>query len=231
MFHPASSGTDGDVDRMVSYSTSIQRYVNKMELDVANRSKIDYDEYKNRILWKCLHEWKNVLPIIFDEHKHQSDMMRETIDIATTPLLMYVEADAPLVIEKPIEFDLISQLILDGKANTVRLHHEDVIPKDHDQLMIGVEGKFTKTIQWSQRPHVSSVLYYKEVVLPAIPEKSFIEDTFHGTVQNDYYEHGLIGWFKHRLWIYTPSKGIKRSYHTDGRAGGLKFTADDEANK
>ena len=28
--------------------------------------KTDYDEFKSRVLWKCLHEWKNVLPIIFD---------------------------------------------------------------------------------------------------------------------------------------------------------------------
>ena len=28
--------------------------------------KADYDEFKSRVLWKCLHEWKNVLPIIFD---------------------------------------------------------------------------------------------------------------------------------------------------------------------
>lgn len=193
--------------------------------------KADYDEYKTRVLWKCLHEWQNVLPVIFDELHHQSDMMRATVDKINTPLLLYVEADAPLVTEKTIDFDLIELTILNGEANTIRLHHEDVIPKEHDHLMIGKEAKFTKTIQWSQRPHVSSVLYYKEVVLPTIPPKSFIEDTFHGVVQNDYYEYGKIGWYKHRLWIYTPSKGIKRSYHTDGRAGGLKFTADDEANK
>lgn len=187
-----------------------------------------YDEFKTKVLYKCLHEWRNILPIIFDEHSHQSTMMRATIELIKTPLLLYVESDAPLVTDKTIDFDLIEQMILDGKANTVRLHHEDVIPKDHEQLIIGKEGNFVKTIQWSQRPHVSSVLYYKDTVLPTIPERSFIEDTFHGVVMNDYYENGILGWFKHRLWIYHPSKGIKRSYHTDGRAGGLKFTSDDE---
>jgi hypothetical protein len=38
--------------------------------------KADYDEFKSRVLWKCLHEWKNVLPIIFDEHSHQTTMMK-----------------------------------------------------------------------------------------------------------------------------------------------------------
>ena len=41
--------------------------------------KTDYDEYKNRVLWKCMHEWKNVIPFVFDEHSHQSTMMMKTI--------------------------------------------------------------------------------------------------------------------------------------------------------
>ena len=31
----------------------------------------DYNEYKSRMLWKCLHEYKNILPIIFDKHSHR----------------------------------------------------------------------------------------------------------------------------------------------------------------
>ena len=97
--------------------------------------------------------------------------------------------------------------------------------------MIGVKDVFTKTIQWSQRPHLSTVLYYKEVVLPNTKPKLFIEDVFHGTVITDWNVHGRIGWNKHRLWIYTPNKrNIKRSYHLDGRAGHKKYTSDDEVN-
>ena len=43
--------------------------------------KNDYDEFKNRVLWKCLHKWNNVLPVIFDQHSHQSTMMKKTIDL------------------------------------------------------------------------------------------------------------------------------------------------------
>jgi hypothetical protein len=60
------------------------------------------------------------------------------------------------------------------------------------------------------------------VVLPACDEKTFIEDKFHGVVQDD-------GWDKHKLWIYHPEGSIKRSYHLDGRAGTRKFTSDDDA--
>ena len=65
--------------------------------------KSDYDEYKNRILWKCLHEYKNVLPIVFDKHSHQTTMMRQTMNLIQTSLILYVEGDAPLVIDEPID--------------------------------------------------------------------------------------------------------------------------------
>ena len=50
--------------------------------------KEDYDEYKSKVLWKCMHEWKNVLPIIFDEHCHQTTMMKRTIDIINTAAML-----------------------------------------------------------------------------------------------------------------------------------------------
>jgi hypothetical protein len=68
----------------------------------------DYDEYKNRILWKCLHEYNNVLPIIFDEHSHQTTMMRKTINDIQTSLLLYVEGDTPLTPDIAIEWDQVS---------------------------------------------------------------------------------------------------------------------------
>lgn len=192
--------------------------------------KADYDEYKNQILWKCLHEWNNVLPVVFDRHSHQSTMMKETIDLIKTPLLLYVEGDCPLVTDESIDWELCINKIMSGEANTIRFHFEGVIPREHENLMLGRDGQFMKTVQWSQRPHLSTVLYYKEIVLPSIQPDFFIEDYFHGKVMNDFYEHGVIGWNKHKLLIYYPKEGrnIKRSYHLDGRAGGRKFTSDDE---
>lgn len=190
--------------------------------------KEDYDEYKNRILWNCLHKWKNTVPLVFEEHSHQSDMMRETMNYIKTPYLVYVEGDAPLVKDEKINWYECLEMMDTGQAYTIRFHFEAEIPEPHKHLMLQKHGNFLRTIQWSQRPHLSSVSYYKDTVLSTIPPKSFIEDTFHGICQQDYYEDGMHGWFKHRLWIYHPKGNIKRSYHTDGRAGGRKFTSDDE---
>lgn len=191
--------------------------------------KDDYDEYKNRVLWKCLHEWKNVLPVVFDEHMHQSSMMMQTIDLIKTPLMLYVEGDCPLTPDMPIDWQKCIDFIYNGEANTIRFHFEGVIPREHEGLMIGVKDGFMRTVQWSQRPHLSSVLYYRDVVLPNVREKFFIEDIFHGVVMNDWNDNGRIGWNRHRLMIYYPNeKNIKRSYHIDGRAGTRKFTSDDD---
>jgi len=189
-----------------------------------------YIEYKNQVYWKALHQWHNVLPIEFDKHSHQSTMMAETFEYIKTPLMLYVEGDTPLKITKDIDWDACKKMIYDGDANTIRFHHEDVIPEDHNYLMLGVEKGFMRTYQWSQRPHLTSVLYYKETVIPGVASRTFIEDGFYSVVNCAYNDYGMIGWNKHRLWIYYPDNGehIKRSEHLDGRAGGLKYTGDDE---
>jgi len=182
-----------------------------------------YDEYKNRILWKCLHEWKNVLPIIFTEHRHQTSMMKDTIDLINTSLLLYVESDTPLIKDK-INLQKCLDMLESDDCNTVRLHHMDSIPEEHFYLMLERKNDFIKTIQWSQRPHLSKVSFYRDVVLEQSQDKEFIEDRFYGyTVSSD--------WDLTKTWIYYPNDGkdIKTSYHLDGRAGTRKFTSDDIA--
>jgi hypothetical protein len=184
--------------------------------------KKDYDEFKNRLLWKCLHEWQNVLPVIFEEHSHQTTMMKKTIDMIATRLMLYVESDAPLTPDMPIDWTKCIQMIETNKANTIRFHFEAHIPEPHNHLMRKKHGDFLQTIQWSQRPHLSTVKYYKNVILENVPDQTFIEDIIHGYIQS--LEPDVS-----KLWIYHPEGNIKRSYHLDGRDGRRKFTSDDDA--
>jgi hypothetical protein len=191
----------------------------------------DYNLYKDKILWRCLHKYKNIYPLVFNSHQHQSGMMKSTLDLINTELILYVEGDAPLVTDESIDWEKCIEMIYSGKANTIRFHHEGIIPTEHNHLMLGIEDGFMKTTQWSQRPHLTTKLYYQDVVMPNCGKKTFIEDKYHGIIQEDYNIHGTIGWNKHRLWIYYPDdKNIKRSYTTDGRNGGLKYTSDDEVS-
>lgn len=46
MFHPASFRTGGEVDKVASEVAMIQRYINKIEIEVAARMKMSFEQYK-----------------------------------------------------------------------------------------------------------------------------------------------------------------------------------------
>jgi hypothetical protein len=187
----------------------------------------DYNEFTRRALINARKD-RHTCPLIFTDHQHQSGMIRAALPEVRTPLLMYIEQDTPLVTDEPINWDAITRFITDGHSNSVRLHHEAHIPEVHDYLMHGSQTPdFMRTSQWSQRPHIASVAYYRRIINDHFTPKAncFLEDRMYGVVVNTYLADGMPGWQQHRLHIYTPNEGrdIKRSYHTDGRAGEAKF--------
>ena len=194
--------------------------------DEQKSRKADYDEFIHRTLWLADHVWGNVVPFLFDEHEHQSGMMRHIIDKIDTSLLLYVEQDTPIVTDEPIDMPAIEQMILDGESNLVRLYHEGVMPAEHMHLMHGRSNQFIETSQWSQRPHVASTAYYRRILNSHFTagSKCFIEDRMYGILEEAERIDGYQGWVQHRIHIYDPGNGnMKRSYHTDGRAGESKF--------
>ncbi len=183
-----------------------------------------YNEYKNKVLWRALHHWHNVVVLVHEEHQHQSGMMHDVMQYIETPLILYVEHDTPLVTDKEIDFDACIDFINEGEANTVRFHFENVIPDAHKGLVMDQDGDFLQTFQWSQRPLLSTRAYFKTIMSRfPIEARCFIEDVWHGVVMNDWYEDGILGWNKHRLWIYHPEGGIQRSYNLDGRGEEDKY--------
>lgn len=184
----------------------------------------DYEEFIRRVLFMCNTEW-DATPFIFDKHTHQVGMLREVIDYIDSPLMLYVEMDTPLVFDREIDWEFCSNKIINGIANMIRFHFEAIIPKDHEHLMIGYEDKLIKTVQWSQRPHLASVAFYKRILHSHFSEnaKSFIEDQMHGILFEAYKIDGMLGWQQYKVYIYAPDKNLKYSYHTDGRQSGLKY--------
>lgn len=186
-----------------------------------------YNEYKSQLLWNCLHKYTNTYPILFEEHMHQSGMMINTIDLIDTPQLLYMEHDAPLVVDYDIPFSELSKYINSGVSDLIRLHHEGAVPKEHEPMMLGMENNapLMKTIQWSQRPHLASTEYYKNLLKLNFDKNSrcFLEDKLHGVMHSGYIDNGKPFWYQNRLHIYHPDGNIKRSYHTDGRAGTNKY--------
>lgn len=187
-----------------------------------------YEESIRRTLWRCDHWWKNVTPLIFDKHVHQIGMMRHTMQHIATPLLLYVEQDCPLVVDETIDWSAICALLLSGDAGVVRFSHETLILKAHEHMMHGRHNDFTRTSQWSQRPHVASKSFYQRALNEFSPEAScFIEDKMASVLECANHDYGMLGWLQWPCWIYTPQGGsIKRSYHLDGRDGEPKYDDD-----
>lgn len=186
-----------------------------------------YYEHISRVLWLANHKWGNVYPVLFAEHTHQVGMLRTVLDNIHTPLLMYVEQDTPLMVDRSIDFDTIQNYILDGHSNLVRLSHEAQILDVHQHMFHGQEtnGPFTRTSQYSARPHIASVAFYRRLLDNYFTPnaKSFLEDRLHGVIGNAYERDEMAGWNQFRMHMWTPDGDIKRSLHSDGRAGGPKF--------
>lgn len=185
-----------------------------------------YEEFKRRLLWKCYHEYKNIVVLDFDEHSHQVKMAREALKMVNTDIILYCEQDTPLTIDMDIDWDKCLNFIRSGEANMIRFHFEAQVPEPHKHMMIGeVENGFLRTAQWSQRPHLASKAYYSRILDNYFSPDAicFIEDKMHGIVHEALLTEGMNGWYQHRLWIYHPDENIKRSYHTDGRAGEAKW--------
>lgn len=180
----------------------------------------NYREHIRAVLYK----YRDIYPMIFGEHKHQSGMMKALLDNhITTPLVMYVEQDTPLEKEY-IAWGEIYHMIESGESNLVRFHHESSIPTEHNHMMLNKKGDFTQTVQWSQRPHIASTAFYRRI-MSEFSEKSncFLEDHLHGVVWNSFVKDGKLAYNQWLLHIYTPEGNIRRSYHTDGREGAEKY--------
>lgn len=175
--------------------------------------RTDYEEAIRRIFAR----WRNDARIcLFDLHQHQVGMLRAVIDEIDTPLLLFVEQDTPLELD-PIDWDACSELILSGEADVVRLYHESTVPDVHQYLMREQQGEFLRTVQFSARPHLAATSYYRRILKDHFSTRAncFVEDRMHSVCQSNPEDH--------KLFIYTPTGGFRRSCHLDGRSGGPKF--------
>ena len=178
-----------------------------------------YQEYVRKLLWKCNFEYKNVIPLLFEKHMHQSGMIKEALEYVKTPLVMFVEHDTPLVTDMEIDWKAISKDILGGVANVIRFHFEAKIPEEHEYLMVHEKDmpNLVATKQWSQRPHVAGTAFYKDIMQFFSPDANcFIEDLIYGKCVEG-------NWDDWKVFIYHPAGNIKRSLNLDGRAGDKKF--------
>lgn len=179
-----------------------------------------YEEYTKQMLWRINNEMENVIPIVFQEHHHQSLMLREAMKNVRTPLILWSEQDTPLHNEIP--FPELCAVVTTGYANLIRFHHEASIHPEHQHLMldqssIDILGQpFIRTRQWSGRPHLASTKFYNDIITKYWTDKpEFIEHRMYGIVVDGDYD-------EFRMHLYAPEGTQVRSKHLDGRRYGAE---------
>lgn len=187
--------------------------------------RADYEEATRRTLWWADKVLGGVCPFVFDGHLHQVGMLRKVIDEIRTPLMLFCEQDTPLETD-PIDWDACINLIQDGEADVVRFSHESEVLAAHSHMSVpGSPEGFHRTCQWSQRPHLASVAYYRRILASHFSPDAccFIEDVMHSVCHEAYKLDGINGWLQHKLAYFHPEGNIRRSRHIDGRAGEEKY--------
>lgn len=190
--------------------------------------KESYQEFTRRALWLINTQHKNVLPVIFSEHAHQSGMMKEVLKQVKTEYVLYMEGDMAFYEDRPVPWDDFVNLLDSGRANILRVHFNGTIPEAHDYLMyherdMNVNGNsYVATSQWSQRPHLMSRDMYSQIMRDYFsPQaKCFIEDRFYYIIHGQC-DDGL--WDKWKMFIYLPKEKISMAHHLDGRDGETKY--------
>lgn len=182
--------------------------------------KADYMKFVSSMVRRCNLDICPALPLKFDHHSHQSLMTRQALRLVKTPLVLFVEQDTPLTGDIP--FNDIGEVIKTGYANLVRLHHEAAVHPEHEYLMLDHEPinilgvPFLRTRQWSQRPHLASTKFYRDICNKYWDtEPRFIEHIMYGPVVEGHYD-------EFRLHIYAPEGTLVRSLHLDGRRKGAR---------
>jgi hypothetical protein len=157
----------------------------------------------------------------FGTHKHQIGMVRRVLPFVTTSLVLFAEHDTPLVTDRPIDFQGITDALLSGEVGCVRFLPESRVCPFHLYLyreQFESHGvPLWKCLQWSQRPHVATVELYKKAMNYFSPEaNTMIEDRLATFVMNEPWE----AW---KVAVYNPPDSMCRSQHLDGRGTDSKF--------
>lgn len=189
-----------------------------------------YERYLEQLTWLAARDGR-ILPVIHDEHLHQVGMTRRALDLVSSAVVLFVEHDCPLVMDEPIDWPPLIDVVRSGEADLVRFHYEAGVHPEHEHLMLDEKPRdvrgapLLRTVQWSQRPHLANTGFYRRVLANDVLEGhvGMIEDVLHSVVQTAWRDFGPAGWDRYRLWMYAPEGNLKRSLHLDARGADQKW--------
>lgn len=228
--HPSTAILDETISNLRSYTDArIIIMMDGVHQSISHRTE-DYENYKKSVIEKIENsEYGECFYHDFEWHTHQAKMT-ETIlansKYVSTPLLLFCEHDCSPIGEIP--FKLLCNVLEQSRGiNYIRFNIFHEILEEHQYLMLDKQPKhyngvkLVKTIQWSQRPHIAKVKWYRDLLFTYFKdEKMMIEDRMHSVVVCKFKS---LGFDTFGLAIYTPEGNQLRSYHSDGRGDDEKI--------
>lgn len=190
-------------------------------------AEADYRDYLDR-LTTIVDARYDVTLRVSDEWLHHANLFRRGLALIDEPLVLAMEHDTPIVIDRPIEWEGICGAVRSEAAHSVRLHYDWQIHPAHRHLLLDRNPRLVagirayRTAQFTTRTHVASVDWYRALFDEFIgaDTRAFTETVLHGVVANRVQRFGDKGWDRFRLWIYAPEgDNLQRSYHLDSRPG------------
>jgi hypothetical protein len=181
----------------------------------------DYLEYIKRLVGLSVFKWKNIALVPFQEFTHQANMTMKTLELVTTPYILMVEHDTPLVNDF-IHWDMLKSALASHMTNHIRLHYDVEIHPDHAHMMRGhLTPNLIKCVQFHNRPYLTSAEWFRKLLAANFTENSrtWIEDKVYSPIS-------CAPWEDYKLTIYDPNgngQQMKRSRDINGRAGDTKY--------
>ena len=185
--------------------------------DGVREEQEDYRPRYEEFLTRLQKKYPDIEIANMDSHKHQARTTNIVLQIVKTPVILFIEHDMALYGDIPKEE--MCKKILDGEADLIRLLYEDNDLINFKHLMKEKVGDYTKTMQWSSRPHFASSTYYRRILSSHFSpnSKTFIEDRMHGVIEAE------DNWNNNKLWTYTPEVPVQRFTYRDGRGDDSKY--------
>lgn len=224
--HPSTELIDDSISKIRQYTDAKIIIMFDGVHESLEHRRYEYENYKTLVTSRIDNgHYGDCKRVVFEAHHHQAMMTRKTLDFVETPLIMFCEHDCAPIMEIPFT-EICDLIATDNSINYMRFNIFQMILPEHLDLMIGVGEKngikFTRTIQWSQRPHIAKTDWYRKILENhfAPTHKTMIEDVMHSVVQVDYHTTGKDNF---GLTIYTPEGNQLRSYHSDARGSDTKI--------
>jgi len=185
------------------------------------RPELAHREGAYREYLQKLYNGKDFDVVWIGEWVHQAGLMKATLPMVLTPLVLWIEHDMPLL-PREINWKGLTASVLEGHTNHVRFMLRPQIHPEHMHLMHGCmnvhDCHLVRTSQWSGWVHLASTDFYRQIMARFSEHcRTMIEDYAQGIVQ-------AHPWEASKLTIYYPSEeDSARCYHLDARRGDPKF--------